>query len=83
MFCNSKNTPIKFTFNLILKFTTQLRLSVFLFHCSPCGLHLAPKQQRILGRASFSVVLRLYFDHLDLKKNTAKRQFRVLGEASV
>lgn len=50
---------------------------VFFIHCSPCGLHLAPEQQGILGRASFSVVFRLYFDHLDLKKNTARQQFSV------
>lgn len=42
----------------------------YLFHCLPCGLHLAPEQQCILGRAGFSVVLCLYLDHLDLNKHT-------------
>lgn len=34
---------------------------------SPSGLHLAPEQQGVLGRAGLPVVLGFYLDHLDLR----------------
>lgn len=84
--CKARSINVTLTYQLDTDYEIHicsLEFPVFLFHCSPCGLHLAPEQQGILGRASFSVVLCLYFDHLDLNKNTAKQQISVCGRDTV
>lgn len=74
LLCNFKCAQLFNTNSSCMQLTYR-----FLFHYSPCSLHLAPEQQRILGRAGFSVVLCLYLDHLDLNKHTEMQHLSYRG----